>query len=263
MTEIAGLDFFIETQKYQSQIHFLDNELVLTKRQHHFERHHKITETYGSQWLLMILQESTADASVESRSQTLPLTKNSAVFLPPHSIVTWNVSPGSIHWIALNSWIPLSGFSTSTPLIFPWTQRLPDNSESVVQCLLQAKSKFVAIEPKVSALAFRAKKLIDQRFDSGCTITEIAKELGVTRSHLTRSFKNCFRLHPTDYRIRLMLFQSLKFLGTEMNVTQVAAEVGFSSVNQYTTHFKNQFGLSPSECNPLKMGYRLNRTVPV
>ena len=78
-------------------------------------------------------------------------------------------------------------------------------------------------------------------------IADIARDLGISPSHLIRQFETVFGITPHQYRIesRLDLAKQLLARG-EYSVTDVCMEVGFSSLGSFSTLFLTRVGESPS-----------------
>ena len=84
------------------------------------------------------------------------------------------------------------------------------------------------------------------------TLTEVASHFAVSPSHLSRSFHQetgfGFREYLVHYRIR----QACDLLlNTDLSVTQIADQCGFSDSNYFGDAFKKATGLSPREYRKL------------
>jgi AraC-like DNA-binding protein len=96
-------------------------------------------------------------------------------------------------------------------------------------------------------LVARFADVMEQQFRSGVGIAELAAELGVTPTHLTR----CCRAASGRTAIELLqdrrLFEARKLLSeTKMPVGQIGEALGFTSPAYFTRAFQNQTGQSPS-----------------
>jgi AraC-like DNA-binding protein len=96
-------------------------------------------------------------------------------------------------------------------------------------------------------LVARFAQVMEQQFRSGAGVAELAAELGVTATHLTR----CCRAASGRTAIELLqdrrLFEARKLLSeTKMPVGQIGEALGFTSAAYFTRAFQNQTGQSPS-----------------
>ncbi len=105
-----------------------------------------------------------------------------------------------------------------------------------------------AVRPDAAhRLVARFADVMEQRFRSGVGIAELAAELGVTATHLTR----CCRTASGRTAIELLqdrrLFEARKLLSdTKIPVGQIGESLGFTSAAYFTRAFQNQTGQSPS-----------------
>jgi AraC family transcriptional regulator, transcriptional activator of pobA len=96
-------------------------------------------------------------------------------------------------------------------------------------------------------LVARFSEVMEQTFRSGANIADIAAQLDVTPTHLTR----CCRAASGRSAIELLqdrrLFEARKLLlDTKMPVGDISAALGFTSAAYFTRAFQNHTGLSPS-----------------
>lgn len=79
------------------------------------------------------------------------------------------------------------------------------------------------------------------------SIPELAANLGFSRSSLYRKVKAITGLSINQFARKVRLKQAAKLIDKgEMNVSQVAFEVGFNDMKYFRTCFKEQFGVLPS-----------------
>jgi AraC family transcriptional activator of pobA len=96
-------------------------------------------------------------------------------------------------------------------------------------------------------LVARFTQVMENAFRSGAGVGDIAAELGVTPTHLTR----CCRAASGRSAIELLqdrrLFEARQLLAeTKLPVGQISAALGFTSAAYFTRAFQNQTGVSPS-----------------
>ncbi len=76
----------------------------------------------------------------------------------------------------------------------------------------------------------------------------VAKETGVSASHLTALFHQQMSLSPGEYIRRVKLEESKNLIRKgQMNFSQIAAALCYSTIHHYSRQFKDHFGISPTE----------------
>ncbi len=76
----------------------------------------------------------------------------------------------------------------------------------------------------------------------------VAKETGVSASHLTALFRRQMSISPGEYIRRVKLEESKSLIREgKMNFSQIAAALQYSTIHHFSRQFKENFGISPSE----------------
>jgi len=92
-----------------------------------------------------------------------------------------------------------------------------------------------------------ARQVIADRYRENLSLSEIAREVGVSVFHLSRVFhaRTGFSLHA--YRTQLRLRAALDRLAErQADITGIALDLGFSSHSHFTETFRRTFGRTPS-----------------
>ncbi len=90
-----------------------------------------------------------------------------------------------------------------------------------------------------------ALNLIRQRATQGLTVTEVASHVRLSRRALELRFRRETGRTPRDEIGRTRMETARKLLATNMSITQVAAEAGFSSQSRFGQMFRNETGMTP------------------
>lgn len=122
-----------------------------------------------------------------------------------------------------------------------------------VQILVQmVRLNEVAHEPAKGGFSpFDLKRVIasmEARLADPPSADELASELGVSRRHFFRAFKQSTGKTPSGYMADLRLKRALELLiATDRPATDIALECGFSSSSHFAYAFKRVHGSGPSE----------------
>jgi len=93
----------------------------------------------------------------------------------------------------------------------------------------------------------RAAVMLRERCLDRISIEEVAKQVGVHPSHLTRAFRQHLNETPGDYLRRHRLEWAVRQLTrTRKPVQLIAQEAGFADQAHFTRHFKRTVGVSPT-----------------
>lgn len=80
------------------------------------------------------------------------------------------------------------------------------------------------------------------------SVEDLAEKLNVSRVQLYRKVKAIIGINISDHINNVKLEKAAELLkANEMNISEIAYSLGFSSPNYFSTAFKNKFGISPKE----------------
>ena len=80
------------------------------------------------------------------------------------------------------------------------------------------------------------------------SVEDLADKLGVSRVQLYRKVKAIIGINISDHINNVKLEKAAELLkSNDMNISEIAYSLGFSSPNYFSTAFKNKFGVSPKE----------------
>ena len=99
----------------------------------------------------------------------------------------------------------------------------------------------------------KLNKLIETNIESSTyTVEELAKDLYISRVQLYRKVKAIFGISVSEHINNIRLEKSKELLKKgNLNISEIAYAVGFSSPSYYSTAFKNKYGISPKEYKTL------------
>lgn len=96
--------------------------------------------------------------------------------------------------------------------------------------------------------ARKAAEYLDTNYAQDISVDEIAGALGVSRSFLSRCFKEVHGMTILEYLLGVRMKKALSLLGeTDLSVNEIAARIGFNNANYFFRKFKEEFGLTPTQ----------------
>lgn len=79
------------------------------------------------------------------------------------------------------------------------------------------------------------------------TITDFARELGMSKSQLVRKLRSLSNLSPNDFIKEFRLRRSIRLMEDQgLNIAEVTMAIGFSNPSYFTKCFRKRFGKAPS-----------------
>jgi len=123
----------------------------------------------------------------------------------------------------------------------------------LVQQLLLLLQRQQALLPRPAPkgeheILYRAQKAISLRARQKLSVPLVAQLTGVSPSYLTALFHKHLPLSPGEYIRRVKLQESRQMIREgELNFTQIAAALEYSTVHHFSRQFKDNFGMTPSE----------------
>lgn len=95
-------------------------------------------------------------------------------------------------------------------------------------------------------LADEIKAQIEKGISEDVPIWETAYNVGVSRWHMTRVFKNSTGMTPIEYKNSIRIGMAKMLLeNTDMSISEVGIACGFSSTTYFSYRFKRTVGISP------------------
>lgn len=122
---------------------------------------------------------------------------------------------------------------------------LPDHA---ALSALQMELMQATLSGSLSPLVLRTLELLTQRHDQTVYVSAIAAELGVTDSHLSRSFKQQLGIGIAEYIRYVRVYAAAAELCTgDARIRDVAEHHGFSDSKYFSKVFHQVLGLTPSQ----------------
>jgi len=94
----------------------------------------------------------------------------------------------------------------------------------------------------------RAQQYISAHVREKMSVPLVARSVDVSTSYLTALFHKHLQIAPGEYIRRVKLQESKQMIREgNMNFTQIAAALQYSTIHQFSRQFKEKFGITPTE----------------
>ncbi len=94
----------------------------------------------------------------------------------------------------------------------------------------------------------QAQQYISAHIREKLSVPLVAAQVDVSPSYLTALFHKNLQISPGEYIRRIKLQESKQMIReNDMNFTQIAAALQYSTVHHFSRQFKDKFGITPSE----------------
>jgi len=120
----------------------------------------------------------------------------------------------------------------------------------------QAFSQKLEVEPSEITITSLDEKLIekaiqiveDHMSDTEFSVEILCEILGLSRGHLYKKLMAIIGKGPSEFIRVVRLKRGKQLLGrSQLQIAEIAYEVGFNSPKHFTKKFKDEFGMSPTE----------------
>ena len=141
--------------------------------------------------------------------------------------------------------------------------RMDDFSADMVICMLQVlllellREQANPVGTKLRAtnavnseneIIRRAQQYISEHVREKLTVPLVARHVDVSPSYLTALFRKNLQISPGEYVRRIKLQESKQMIREDnMNFTEIAAALQYSTVHHFSRQFKDKFGITPTE----------------
>ena len=93
-----------------------------------------------------------------------------------------------------------------------------------------------------------AQQYISSHIREKLSVRLIAQQVDVSPSYLTVLFQENLQISPGEYIRRIKLQESKQMIReNNLNFTEIAAELQYSTVHHFSRQFKEKFGITPTE----------------
>jgi len=114
--------------------------------------------------------------------------------------------------------------------------------------LRQFRTYYLAnVQTQNERLILQVKQYIHKHFAMPIGLEELAKEVQMSTSYLSRTFKNLEGMNIKDFILNVKLDHAKQYLLSGMSVDATSAETGFSDPAYFSKCFKREIGITPRQ----------------
>lgn len=103
-------------------------------------------------------------------------------------------------------------------------------------------------EQDMQSIVAAAEAFMHSHLDGSIHMDDICKNIGVSRTTLKRLFRQCLDVGVMEHYQSLRLKEACRHLRTgRVNISQIAYELGYSSLPAFSRQFRQMLGITPRE----------------
>lgn len=130
---------------------------------------------------------------------------------------------------------------------YPSAVRMAGYLQAAMSVLMQQSSDQKPQE-NTADYARRGAAFLQRNYSAAIGVEDIARQTGVSRSHLYRSFQSEFGCSPSEYLTNYRIQRAKQLLShSDLTVNVVAASVGYEDPLYFSRVFHRETGMSPTE----------------
>jgi len=177
------------------------------------------------------------------------------------SYVADEQEPFTYIWVSFECSESFAGLMTEEVFHAPWAysvfSQIPQCQETAVPewaiCSLlysffhQLAARQEAEQPRGEDYVNRAINYIQSNYPQQIRVTEMAEDLGLSRNHFSRLFRQQVGQSPQAYLVTYRMEKAARLLLQGLPQKEVAHRVGYPDVAAFSRMFKGRYGISPGE----------------
>src|SRR5690606_21278813 len=124
-----------------------------------------------------------------------------------------------------------------------------DMRKSLFHATIEVTPSSITINSLDEALVQKALQSVEDNMDNPqYGVEDLGSDIGLSRGHLYRKLQSITGQNPADFIRSIRLKRAAQLLrDSQLNVAEVADMVGFNTLKYFNKHFKETFGMTPTQ----------------
>ncbi|MEM8900383.1 MAG: AraC family transcriptional regulator, partial [Bacteroidota bacterium] len=114
-----------------------------------------------------------------------------------------------------------------------------------MEAVLSCHSKNIDTQRRLAVILVKADAFIREHFREKIRLDVLAQQVGLSKFHLLRLFKECMGYTPQEAQIRLRMEEAQKLLLEPRSITSIALELGYHDAAAFSNQFRKFYQMSP------------------
>jgi len=247
------------------------------------EPSHFISLTTYENYLFHYVIDGSGRVYIKSSDQKNSINKNEGFLITPGTTSSYKadaIKPWSYYWIEFNgikakSFMSKAGLTnehyhfknkenkSSSHLINIFEEILNSKNEAltIAQLYLLLNTIIENSQTNINYDNYDVNNIyirealiyIGNNYNHNMTVNEIAKHCNISRTHLSRLFKQELGISPSQYLINFRLNKASELLeDNNLSINEIANKVGYSNQFNFSTAFKKKFDVPPTQWRNLQ-----------
>ncbi|MFB5675965.1 helix-turn-helix domain-containing protein [Paenibacillus terreus] len=90
-------------------------------------------------------------------------------------------------------------------------------------------------------------RYMETHYAEGITVSDVARFIGMHRSHFSSSFKRCTGKSPREFLIKLRMERAVEMLQSRsLSITEISLSLGYTDLYTFSRAFCTYYGISPT-----------------
>ena len=128
-----------------------------------------------------------------------------------------------------------------------WRKYIHSDDKELLTNIASLVLRCIDLSQNTDPTPHKIKRHLDGLERSALDMSEVSRELGYSREHITRIFSKTYNVTPTQYFTERKMNFALSELLSGKRISEVSETVGYSSPYAFSKAFKKHFGLSPQK----------------
>lgn len=170
-------------------------------------------------------------------------------YAPGNSVIEWALPIGYIEYELLVCEIPIDKNAPNNPIcsnLTSFNMNIFDCFETFFMNWQELNTMQIQRTTEPTKLALDIQEWIHKNWQKNFKLQDLAKELGICPSLISRYFKKTFGMSPLKYTNQMRIVSSVRdLLKSQRPISQISFDLGFGDTRQFNEHFRKIYPVKP------------------